>query len=258
MTPSGMPPTTHTHCCASPSTFTPLSRCAAIMAQQQQQKQQKSIKLLFPFTFLLMEAHYSKPENNKSTLTPEVIEMYGLDALTRRMDDYDESTSEGFEIGVIPEDDDDDEQPLIEGGVIPWCWPQFRKFLGFDENMENYPLRGFRNVPRSSPDFKGIINNDDDWKALCDFFDEAYKYNADVKDKTEFTKICTVKAINEYSRGAKLFRAYFDVLWKRVKGNDWVNNTMRALNALPFQAYDQFYRVWPQKKPASDVTYNTT
>ena len=135
-----------------------------------------------------------------------------------------------------------------EDGHIPWRWPKTRRWFNYPPDSDSYPKYGFRSLPRDCSDYAGIIKNDTDWNALTQFFDVAYDIE---KEKAHFTDVIQTTAGNQYQAGAKLFKAYFERVWKRADKHEWINTTMRELGALPFQVFDLDQRIWPPPKKVS-------
>ena len=131
------------------------------------------------------------------------------------------------------------------GGHVPWRWPETRAWFQYPADSDSYPQYGFRSLPRGCSDYAGIIKNDSDWNALTQFFEVAYDFK---KGKAHFAEVSQTTSGNQYQTGAKLFKAYFERVWKRAEKHEWINSTMRELGALPFQIYDDKFRLWPQPK----------
>ena len=147
------------------------------------------------------------------------------------------------------EAEEGEEEGTPEDGHIPWRWPKTRRWFNYPADSDSYPKYGFRSLPRDCSDYAGIIKSDTDWNALTQFFDVAYDIE---KEKAHFTDVIQTTAGNQYQAGAKLFKAYFERVWKRADKHEWINTTMRELGALPFQIFDLDQRLWPPPKKVSD------
>ena len=135
----------------------------------------------------------------------------------------------------------------IEGGHIPWCWYTTREWFCYPRNSDSYLYFGYRSLPRTCSDYAGIINSDSDWEALTMFYDTVYKR----ENMKTFADHVSLLSANVNRVGARLFKTYFECIWKRAKRHEWINSTMRELQALPFQVFDAKMRLWPPPKKVS-------
>lgn len=197
------------------------------------------MKISYMFAFLLVDAHYSKTKDEEKKLRMEMESFY--------------------RVGTNSNSDDDEASPHDKNvGVVPWCWPKTRKWFNFPEDSDSYPLHGFKQLPRNCSDYQSVIKTDADWTALQKLYDEAYKLT--MSDKGAFSDLIAITPKNENLKGAKLFKAYFEKVWRRAKKHEWINATMRNLSALPFQVYDENLKKWPMpsKVRTSEVMFDNT
>ena len=124
----------------------------------------------------------------------------------------------------------------------PWnCETELAEWFNFPKDTDSYPKNGFLALKRNCQDLKDIVADDAKWKALREFFD----YTQSLTDKKDFDAICSSRADNAYAAGAKVYKEYFDFIWKRAGKREEINKVMRRLNVLPFQAYDACGYAWP-------------